>query len=286
MRLLIVAAHPDDETIGASALLGSARESIVVHATDGAPRDPRWWPPGVPDRGAYASARVCEAERALGVVGARAVRLGFVDQELARVLPELIEAIADQLAAWEPDLIVAHAYEGGHPDHDAIALAVSRARAAARSRAPLLEMALYHGARGTLAVGELIGRGGAPERYLLRDDELRRRRAMLDCFASQRATLAPFLALAHERYRLAPAHDFTRPPHDGPLWYERLGMARGDEWRALAARARRAGPVRSRRRSGRGGDRGRGRGGRAGGRRRSGGGGGSGRGGRRAACRG
>lgn len=237
MRILLIAAHPDDETIGASALLGAAREAIVVHATDGAPRDPRWWPAGVSDRDAYARVRAREAARALAVVGAGAVTLGFPDQELMRAPAELVEAIADQLAARRPDLIVTHAYEGGHPDHDAIAFAVARARARVRTGARVLEMALYHGARGALATGDFAG-GRGPERYRLRARERRRRRAMLACFASQRVTLAPFADLAHERYRFAPAYDFTRPPHDGPLWYERLGMARGDEWRARAARVR------------------------------------------------
>ena len=39
--LAIVAAHPDDETVGAAGLLLSAGRAAVVHLTDGAPRDPR-----------------------------------------------------------------------------------------------------------------------------------------------------------------------------------------------------------------------------------------------------
>jgi len=61
---------------------------------------------------------------------------------------------------------------------------------------------------------------------------------MLACFASQRATLAPFVALAQECYRPAPAYDFASPPHRGTLWYERLGLSlSGAAWRELAVRA-------------------------------------------------
>jgi hypothetical protein len=66
-----------------------------------------------------------------------------------------------------------------------------------------------------------------------------RRRSMILAYRSQRATIAPFLDLAHERYRRAPTYDFALPPHDGPLHYERLGMGpSGAEWRALATRSR------------------------------------------------
>lgn len=233
---MIVAAHPDDETIGASALCGPPHETIVVHATDGAPRDPRWWPAGISDRDAYATERAREASRALALVGAERIALGFADQEAALAMPQLACAIAAQIARRAPDLIITHAYEGGHPDHDAVAFAVAQARPLVRSPMAVYEMALYHGAPGTLVVGELID-NAASLRHALPPAQLRRRRAMLACFASQRATLAPFVSLAHERYRRAPAYDFSRPPHDGPLLYERMGFPiSGAGWRALATR--------------------------------------------------
>jgi LmbE family N-acetylglucosaminyl deacetylase len=235
MRVLIVAAHPDDETIGASALIGPPHEGSVLHVTDGAPRDPRWWPPGVCDRDAYARTRTREAERALALAHADRVALGVEDQQAVHALPWLAQAIADHIGRLAPDLIVTHAYEGGHPDHDAVAFAVAQARRLAGRALRVHEMALYHGAPGVLVAGEFVA-DRASVRHALDPAQLHRRRAMLACFASQRATLMPFLELAHERYRLAPAYDFSRPPHDGPLLYERLGFpTSGAEWRALAA---------------------------------------------------
>jgi hypothetical protein len=65
------------------------------------------------------------------------------------------------------------------------------------------------------------------------------KRAMLECFESQRAVLEPFLGdLTEERFRQAPQVDFGAPPHTGPLWYERLGFPiAGSRWRGLAQRA-------------------------------------------------
>src|SRR4051794_21074532 len=65
VRVCVVAAHPDDETLGASAVFGWCDDVVVVHATNGAPRDPRWWPSCAADRQRYIQMREREAECAL-----------------------------------------------------------------------------------------------------------------------------------------------------------------------------------------------------------------------------
>ncbi|HEY0477044.1 MAG TPA: PIG-L family deacetylase [Kofleriaceae bacterium] len=232
MRIAIVAAHPDDETIGASALMAANDDILVVHVTDGAPRSSRWWPAGWTDRDAYARERDHEARRALTIVGAARTALGFEDQATVFVLGELVAALSRELARWQPDAIVSHAYEGGHPDHDAVACAVAHAAASV----PVFEMALYHGATGALCAGEFLG-PPLGLRHVLTAPQRERKRAMLAQYRSQQATLSPFLELAHECYRRAPAYDFSRPPHGGPLQYERWDMApTGARWRAAASR--------------------------------------------------
>src|SRR5581483_7709934 len=69
-RTIILAAHPDDETIGASALLGRVPGVTVVYLTDGAPRDARFRSPHVSgSRELYACVRAEEAASALSYVG-------------------------------------------------------------------------------------------------------------------------------------------------------------------------------------------------------------------------
>src|SRR5437588_8507523 len=66
LRLLVLAAHPDDETIGASTLLARFPFSTVVFLTDGAPRDEHFWTGGpYQSREEYAARRRVEASQAL-----------------------------------------------------------------------------------------------------------------------------------------------------------------------------------------------------------------------------
>jgi len=65
-----------------------------------------------------------------------------------------------------------------------------------------------------------------------------RKRAMLDCFVTQRKTLRAF-GTGAERFRVAPAYDFTAPPDPAEgAYYERFawGMMVA-EWRRLTAAA-------------------------------------------------
>lgn len=240
--ILIVAAHPDDEAVGAASLLFGATEVRVVHATDGAPRDlADARANGFETREAYAAARDAESRDALASVGVRAghrYRLGIVDQEASLRLAEIARALRGLFERLEPALIVTHAYEGGHPDHDAVAFGVHAAVALLRDpvRFPAVsEMASYHrGQDGRFESGVFLGARGSGEIVRRLDaGEQARKRELLARYRTQRNTLRPFRR-DEERFRPAPHYDFTQAPHPGALWYESFpwGMT-GDRFRDL-----------------------------------------------------
>lgn len=229
----LVAAHPDDETIGAGASLQLFRDLLLVYLTDGAPRDLRdARRAGFTNAGDYAAARFRELEAALAVSGAtaRVVRLDVPDQRASFCMDALIGRLRSVFAAFEPRCVITHPYEGGHPDHDAASLIVGRACLPNR----IVEFASYHaGAGGKLVTGTFL-HGAEATVVPLTAAERDCKRAMLACFGSQQATLAAF-HVDHEAFRAAPDYDFTLPPHQGCLLYEQFDWGvTGTRWRELA----------------------------------------------------
>jgi hypothetical protein len=67
--------------------------------------------------------------------------------------------------------------------------------------------------------------------------EQRSKREAFECFATQRHTLSLF-DVARERSRPAPRYDFTRPPHEGQLYYEQFDWGvTGERFREIAGGA-------------------------------------------------
>lgn len=257
--ILVVAAHPDDETIGAGATLGAlaalGARVRVLHVTDGAPREPSLRPTLADrSRAAAAAVRRAELEAALRAGGldadaVLAASLGVPDQEAAFALVEVARTLARRLSASPPDVVITHPYEGGHPDHDAVAFAVHaavRLLESAGAATPLIaEMSSYHASpqpEGNALEAACFlpwPEATCTARHAGRLEPLARarKRAMLDAFVSQADVLASFDTAA-EPLRCAPSYDFTRPPHPGTLHYERLAFGwTGERWRALAREA-------------------------------------------------
>jgi LmbE family N-acetylglucosaminyl deacetylase len=237
-HLSFVCAHADDETVSAGAQLAHLDSPLLVIVTDGAPR-------GHPNREEYARTRrreLSEALRAGDAASAEVVELGFVDQEAGHNLGALAGRLARIFLERRPRVVLAHPYEGGHPDHDAIAFASRAAIERIRSETPsppaLWEFTSYHARDGQMVTCEFLPHPDSEEiRVALTPEMQRRKQAMIDAYVSQREVLRNF-PLVHEKFRVAPRYDFTMPPHPGKLFYEHFnwGMT-GPRFRELAREA-------------------------------------------------
>ena len=232
---VIVVAHPDDETVAASVPISLFPNLTLVHVTNGAPADMRdAFAAGHETAEEYAAARAYEFSCAMQELGARPQthRLDVRDQEAISNLRFVEDALRPILDGAE--VVFTHAYEGGHPDHDACALAV-RGVLGDDPRAAFLEFPLYHGKKAGNWILQRFPDAPAGLTLSLTAQEEARKRAALDCFVTQRRLLARF-DLAREVFRAAPVYDFSKPPHPGTLLYERFGWwIDGERWRALAA---------------------------------------------------
>ncbi len=252
LRLIVLAAHPDDEIIGASELLARFPDSLVVYLTDGAPRDSRFWTGGPYDsREHYANTRRAEAIRALSyadIPKENLCWLGATDQESSFEMSFFVAAFASLLERMQPDAIVTHSYEGGHPDHDtAAAIAQMTASQDRFANCAVVEMTSYHARDGRCVTGEFLNSPQLGKQRLdtttseiafdLSESARERKRAMLGAHVSQECVLEGF-SVDRERLRLSPGYDFSQPPHEGRLWYESLGWPMtGALWRELARTA-------------------------------------------------
>lgn len=230
MRILIAVAHADDETLGCFSVLQAHPNDVhILHVTDSAPRDAQYaLRSGFSTRESYLAARRAEMLALLKKAGIREERyrcLGLADQEAPLHGPR----IRAEVEAFQAGRVYTHAYEGGHPDHDAVALALA-------GLPNVWEFPLYH-AHGAAFVPQSFLDGQAETVVELDADRQRVKRSWLDCFASQQRVIGMF-PVDREIFRPMRAYDFTRPPHPGELYYERrkLGWT-WSEWRDATAEA-------------------------------------------------
>ena len=245
-RTVVVVAHVDDETIGLGSRLPYLGDATFVYVTDSAPLDRvDAVANGFAHRIGYRDARRAELGAAFALCGIsidRIESLGVSDQRAAFNLAGLARTFADQLVRDEPEVIVAHPYEGGHPDHDAAAFIVHAGVALAERRVDLrpaiVEMTSYHNGPAGLTPSTFLPDDRCDVTTIqLTPEERTFKRSLFDCFVTQQSTLQYF-PIELERFRSAPAYDFTRPPHDGTLFYENYDWGlNGIRFRALAARA-------------------------------------------------
>ena len=245
-RAAFVMAHPDDETVGASFLLSRATDPLMVYVTDGAPRD------GEDARASgfstpedYAGARKQELRAALSVAGHPEARIHFLDipdQQASENLAPLASSLVELLRTEAPEIVVTHPYEGGHPDHDAAAFGVHTAQALLQREGhavpAVVEMTSYHLKNDGFSSGEFLGNSNQPQFTVPVEGAVRElKQKLVACYPTQQRVLKNLLPTP-ERYRPAPAYDFSRPPHPGSLLYEFFPWKMtGVHWRQLASAA-------------------------------------------------
>ncbi|KQM97550.1 PIG-L deacetylase family protein [Sphingomonas sp. Leaf25] len=205
-RALIVAPHPDDETIGCAALIlrlrrRGARVDIVIVTDGGAShRNSATFP-----RARLVATRAAEARRAamlLGVSAARLHLLALPDGGLDTLARAARFRLVRRLAQFRADLVAMPLPDDAHPDHRDTAAACHR----------------RHGWTRRIGYGVWPGRGGGRATHRLPLGEDRQRKATaLAAHATQlgritddpagfvidAATRRRFLS-PHESYRVLP----------------------------------------------------------------------------------
>ena len=224
-RILLVAAHPSDEFGVAATLRRHARTGNEVFAAWLA-RD---------DRRDVQRLREAEARQAMSIIDVPLENLRFPrlpSEPLAFLLPVIVDEIRRLIARIKPDVVYVPAYEGGHPDHDAVNFAAWEA--ALPTGVEVLEYPLYHASerrwfRRVPVFGQLLPSIGDDQVRVLTPREARFKRIVWNVYKSQRPLTDVLLRMGGdggrffttEESRPLPMRDYTKPPHERPLLYER-----------------------------------------------------------------
>jgi LmbE family N-acetylglucosaminyl deacetylase len=234
-RVVVVVAHPDDETIGCGALLHRLAGVRVVVVTDGAPRCLQ----DAHQRGfqmaeEYAGARRRELLNVMRLAGVRpdqVMQFGIYDQAAILNLNQITDRLRQFFADQQIGIVLTHAYEGGHPDHDAVAFCVHEAARRVRHTIGILEMPLYRATEAGDAHQSFAPADGIePVIVELTAEETQRKSEMFAAYVTQQDVLAGF-SLDAEHFRSAPEYNFTKPPNGGRVLYDRENWGiRSDGW--------------------------------------------------------
>lgn len=160
-------------------------------------------------------------------------RLDAPTRTLRLRMVEAATAVERALAETQAEMIWCPAFEGAHQDHDAASALASRFAA----RAPVWEFAEYNNVGGRTRSQEFPNRLGGEVVLDLAPSERRNKRELLRAYASEHGNLA-HIGAARESFRPLPQHDYTRPPHEGTLFYARY------RWVPFHPRIDRTDPVR------------------------------------------
>jgi N-acetylglucosamine malate deacetylase 2 len=218
-RVLIFVAHPDDETIACSGLLQRAADSLIVFAVDGAP--PHYgFEKKFGSLQRYSAVRFVEASHALSFVPHCSIRrlsrqdgTWFLDQHLFLELPEAFVSLVQIAREFSPDLVVSHAFEGGHIDHDACHILTKRTARALKLQS--LEFPLYWRSPDGRDVFQQFRCSQEGDFALqLSQEEIRVKRRMLSEYRSQQKLTSIF------RLHAEPFRAVTSADHTEPSWHE------------------------------------------------------------------
>lgn len=207
-RLMIIAPHPDDESLATGVLLQKAVAAgaavRIVYVTDG--DDNPWpqralekrWRLSAPDRVRWGKRRRREALAALKILGVRArdaLFLSLPDQGLTKLLLQAGDAtsrrLGEMIRRWAPTVLLLPSELDTHPDHSAVAVLSRFAldELPASRRSIHLLSYLVHGKKSRFAARAQMLNESAHERMV-------KRRAILEHVTQVKFSRRRFLAYA------------------------------------------------------------------------------------------
>ncbi|MGE3622497.1 MAG: PIG-L deacetylase family protein [Bdellovibrionales bacterium] len=225
-RILILAAHPDDEVVACAAAIGRAQAGgaavSVLFLTHGCIAREVMWPWDRKNYDAHVARRRAEGEKACAFLDITPVGWSVRPaRHLWRDLPAVHKTVEGVIAEHAIDQLWAPAYEGGNPDHDGLNAVASLFGGANGNSPRVLEFAEYNFNGGKAHSQAFPFPRGAEQTIALTSAERQHKLAALGIYVSEKGNL-DYVEVERECFRPLIRYDYNFPPHGGTLWYARF----------------------------------------------------------------
>jgi LmbE family N-acetylglucosaminyl deacetylase len=221
-RILILAAHPDDEVVACAAAIGRAQakgaELFVLFLTHGCIAKETMWPWARKHYDRHVDLRRAEGKAAANLLNIKPVGWSQLSaRHLWRKLPAVFKEIETTASQNKIDQIWVPAYEGGNADHDALNAIGSLLRV----RYNVLEFAEYNFFGGKAHSQQFPYPNASEQIITLTSAEIEKKEKALALYKSEQGNLG-YVKSKRECWRPLAAYDYSQPPHEGKLWYARF----------------------------------------------------------------
>lgn len=221
-KILVLVPHPDDEVVACFETIRMARAAgsqvYALYLTNGCIAKNTLWPW---QRWRYernVARRRTEAEevaRELHITSAG--RNSRPARYLWRNLPHVMADVKDAISAHAIDQLWLPAYEGGNPDHDGLNAIGQKFKPSLK----VLEFAEYNFHGKTAHSNHFPHPNGTEIIIKLDPNAQAAKLRALQLYASEKSNLN-YIGTEQEAFRPLADYDYSKPPHEGTLWYERF----------------------------------------------------------------
>lgn len=223
-RILILVPHPDDEVVAAAATiqraLAAGAKIYALYLTHGCIAQETMWPWARDTYDKVVKRRLGESDRAAAHLGI--TPLGWPRRparHLWRDMNKVYDEIRDAIRTYDIDQLWVPAYEGGNADHDA--LNACAYRVAITYEMSVLEFAEYNFLGGACQSQRFPFQTGDEQTLELTIQERVFKQRALEIYQSEQKNLN-YVETSRECFRPLAAYDYSKPAHEGTLWYARF----------------------------------------------------------------
>lgn len=227
-NVLVLLAHPDDEVLMSGIIQRRVDDGVPVHLA--------WLTSGdLFGKGNLREKELASAAELLSIPSDHRYLFRLPDMGLVRNLGQVFACVTELVSRLEPSHVFVPAYEGGHPDHDALNFVAYLVWRKMEHSFSLLEFPLYNGTGPFfffwLRVNSFVPGTAQPQAHVLNAEEINLKSQLLRIYNSQPRSMLPIKCThlwrqlsrsAVEPYaRIPEDRSYQIRPHTGPLFYER-----------------------------------------------------------------